>query len=81
MTIDYGQGTTRYGPGVSIWLSGEEVATALAEFVVARQVQIQGPRTITVQGHLCEEGEIYVDPSGSVVVAGFEYSGRGPLPR
>jgi hypothetical protein len=79
MKIDYGSGITEYGPGVSIELSGDEVATAIDAFLVANGVNVQGPRTITVNGELCEDGRIYVDPSGRVITPeGKELCGRGP---
>lgn len=77
MEITYGVGTTEYGPGVSISLSGDEVATAISAYLVAHDVHVVGPRTITVNGKLCESGHIYVDPSGGVVAEGAEISGRG----
>lgn len=64
MKIKKGKGTTEYGKGVEIHLSGDEVATAIDAYLVARGVAVCGPRTITVNGSLCEEGEIYIDPSG-----------------
>ena len=77
MEIKYGEGTTKYGPGVSIDLSGEAVATAISAYLVAHDVHVVGPRTITVNGELCESGHIYVDPSGRVIAEGVEISGRG----
>lgn len=78
MKIGYGAGNTEYGPGVSIELSGDEVATAIDAYLVARGVCVRGPRTVKVNGDLCSTGRIYVDPAGSVVVKGIRYSGRGP---
>ena len=78
MKVKYGEGKTEYGPGVSIELTGEEVARAISAYLVARDVYVSGPRTITVNGELCEAGQIYVDPSGDVVAKGKGYSGRGP---
>lgn len=66
MNIQFGKGTTEYGKGVEINLTGEEVATAIDAYLVARGIHVDGARTITINGELCEEGEIYVDPSGSV---------------
>lgn len=66
MEIGYGKGTTEYGPGVAIELTGDEVATAIAAYLVAHNVHVSGPRTITVNGELCEKGRVYVDPSGFV---------------
>lgn len=78
MQIQYGKGRTQYGPGVSIELSGDEVATAIDAWLVAHQVHVSGPRTITVNGELCNRGQIYVDPSGFVITDGKKMSGRGP---
>lgn len=77
MEVKYGEGTTVYGPGVSIELSGDEVATAIDAYLVAHGLCVRGPRTITVNGNLCETGRVYVDPSGSVVTEGVKISGRG----
>lgn len=66
MRVQYGSGTTVYGPGVSIELDGNEVAIAISAWLVAHGVHVDGPRTITVNGELCEEGQVYVDPSGFV---------------
>lgn len=78
MEVKYGSGSTEYGPGVLISLTGDEVAAAIATYLVAHDVHIRGPRTITVNGELCEEGHIYVDPSGIVITDGYVFSGRGP---
>jgi hypothetical protein len=79
MNIKYGNGQTQYGPGVSIELNGSEVATAIDAWLVANGVNVQGPRTVSVNGQLCSEGRIYVDPSGFVVTPEGEcVSGRGP---
>jgi hypothetical protein len=77
MKIDFGSGKTQYGPGVKIELSGDEVATAIDAYLVAHGVYVSGPRTITVNGELCEEGLVYVDPSGFVIFNGEEWNGRG----
>jgi len=77
MKIEHGKGTTEYGPGVSIHLDGDEVAAAISAWLVAHSVHVGGPRTITVNGGLCERGHIYVDPSGFVVANGEGISGRG----
>lgn len=77
MKIDYGCGKTQYGPGVSIELDGNEIATAIDTYLVAHNVYINGPRTITVNGELCEDGLVYVDPSGFVINKGKKFSGRG----
>jgi len=77
MKISYGKGKTKYGPGVQIDLSGEEVAQAIAAYLVAHDINISGPRTIKVNDQLCEKGYIYVDPSGFVIENGVKFSGRG----
>jgi hypothetical protein len=78
MEIKYGDGTTSFGPGVSIEMTGDEVATAIDAYLVAHGVYVSGPRTVTVNCQLCERGEVYVDPSGFVVAGGEKFSGRGP---
>jgi len=75
--IEIGQGRTEFGPGVEVSLTGDEVAIAIDAFLVAHGVHVSGPRTIRVNGGLCEEGSIYVDPSGFVIADGKKYSGRG----
>lgn len=77
MNVKHGKGTTQYGPGVSIELTGDEVATAIDAYLVAHGVHVDGPRTITVNGELCSEGHVYVDPSGFVITDGEKLSGRG----
>lgn len=77
MNIQFGKGKTEYGTGVEINLSGHEVAIAISAYLVAHGIFVDGPRTITVNGELCKEGEIYVDPSGSVVADGERWAGRG----
>lgn len=78
MNVNFGEGRTSYGPGVSVRLTGEEVATAIDAFLVAHGFFVSGPRTITVNGELCDEGHVYVDPSGFFVTNGTRLSGRGP---
>jgi hypothetical protein len=77
MKVKHGKGKTKYGPGVEIQLSGEEVAIAIDAYLVARRVHINGPRTITVNGELCGHGQVYVDPSGFVIHKGKKIDGRG----
>jgi len=64
MKIKHGKGTTEYGPGVDIKLTGEELAIAVELYLFAHDVHIRGARTITVNGELCKKARIYVDPSG-----------------
>lgn len=77
MKVGYGNGKTEYGPGVLIELTGNEVATAIDAYLKAHNVSVSGPRTITVNGELCEVGRIYVDPSGNVVSKGKGFPGCG----
>ena len=70
MNITKGEGQTIYGPGVSIELTGEELAQAIGLLLYAKEVQIFGPRTIRVNGELCESASVYVDPSGYVIKEG-----------
>jgi hypothetical protein len=77
MDIQFGEGKTMYGPGVQIDLTGSEVATAIDAYLVAHGIYVDGARTIRVNGELCKEGQIYVDPSGRVIANGIGWSGRG----
>jgi len=77
MKIKHGKGKTKYGTGVDIKLSGEEVAMAIYTYLCAHNVHIRGAATIRVNGELIDKGSIYVDPSGYVVAKGKGYSGRG----
>ena len=78
MNVEYGKGKTAFGPGVAINLTGDEVAMAIDTYLTAHSVHVRGSRTIYVNGELCEDGRVYVDPSGYVVANGERYSGRGP---
>jgi len=75
MTIQTGTGPTKYGPGVDINLTGEEVALAIYAYLTAHDVHVCGAATVAVNGELCECGNIYVDPSGRVVAKGVAYEG------
>lgn len=79
MNIARGPGTTKYGPGVDILLSGEEVARAIAAYLVAHGVYVDGARTITVNGDLCERGRVYVDPGAAVIYEGRRWCGDGRI--
>jgi hypothetical protein len=81
MKVKYGTGKTEYGPGVSVELTGDEVAIAIDAYLVAHRIRVKGPRTITVNGELCQAGRVYVDPSGDVINKGKLLSGRGPKKR
>jgi hypothetical protein len=77
MIIEEGNGTTKYGPGVSIKLDGVEVARAILAYLTSQGVDIDGAKTIRVNGELVDHGDVYVDPSGDVYHEGRRYSGRG----
>jgi len=68
MEIKYGTGIATEGPGIDIKLTGDEVAIAIRAWLVARGVVTVGPITIRVNGELCREGNVYVDPAGYVNV-------------
>ncbi len=77
MKIKKGKGTTKYGKGVDIILSGEEVARAIMTYLTAKDVHISGARTIRVNGEPCESGRIYIDPSGFCIdKKGKKWDGR-----
>lgn len=67
MKIKKGKGKTEFGRGIDINLSGDEVARAILTYLTAKGVYISGPFTIHVNGELCEEGNVYIDPSGFVI--------------
>ena len=77
MKVKYSSGKTEYGPGVEIKLTGNEVAIAIDAYLVAHRIHVNGPRTVRVNGELCESGRVYVDPSGFVIADGEKLSGRG----
>jgi len=79
MKIKTGNGTTKYGPGVTIDLDGNEIAIAIEAWLVAHSVHINGSRTITVNGKLCNAGKVYVDPSGFVITPNGEKINGGLL--
>lgn len=79
MDIKFGNGSTKFGPGVSIDMSGDEVALAITAWLVGQGIHISGPRTVRVNGGLCADGHVYVDPSGFVIADGAHFSGRGPV--
>lgn len=77
MKIRKGKSNSKFGKGVTITLKGEEVARAIITYLTAKGVHISGPRTITVNGELCEVGEIYIDPSGFCIdKKGNKWEGR-----
>ncbi len=78
MEIKHGSGSTEFGPGVDIILTGDEVATAIDTYLSAHGIYVRGPRTTTVNGDLAKVGRVYIDPQGYVVSDGIRTSGRGP---
>lgn len=78
MEIAYGNGQTKFGPGIGIQLTGDEVATAIDAWLVAHGLHVSGPRTVTVNGSLCKVGEVFVDPSGKVHNDEQSWNGFGP---
>ncbi len=74
MIIKHGEGSTEHGTGIFIELTGDEVASAIDAWLAAHGACVNGPRTVTVNGKLCEVGKVYVDPSGSV-----KLFGRNPI--
>lgn len=76
MNITAGKGTTKFGPGIDIELTGDEVATAINAYLTAHNVYVFGPRTISVNGELIESANVYIDPSGYTIYHGDKISGR-----
>lgn len=73
MKIEYGKGTTEYGPGVMITLTSVEIAKAIDVWLYSQGVIARGARTIRC-GKI---GTVYVDPSGFLIYDGKKWSGRG----
>jgi hypothetical protein len=78
MEVRYGDSPSKFGPGVIIEMTGNEVARAVDTWLVAHGIHTSGPRTVTINSALCDEGQVYVDPSGFVIADGIKFSGRGP---
>lgn len=66
-------------PGVHVHLSGDEVATAIDAYLVARGLHVVGPRTVLVNGKLCQSGLVWVDSAGCVIRNGEKIKGREPI--
>ena len=75
--IKRGESTIEYGPGIGIYIDGEDVARAIVAYLVAHGIHVSGPCSVKVGGQLCGFGEVYVDPSGFVIFKGQKISGRG----
>lgn len=65
--------------GVYVHLTGDEVATAIDAYLVARGLHVSGPRTVLVNGKLCDTGQVWVDPAGYVIHKGEKIQGRGSI--
>lgn len=76
MKVKKGNGTSEFGKGIIIKLTGSEVATAISAYLVANGLHVNGPRTIKVNGESIDCGSIYIDPSGFVIKNGVKRSGR-----
>jgi hypothetical protein len=79
MEIKFGHGTTQFGPGVLIELTGDEVAQAIDAWLVAHGIRVNGPRSVRVNEEFCSQSEVYVDPSGYVMAGGKRWTGRGVI--
>lgn len=81
MHVQFGQGSTEYGPGVDIVLDENEVASAILAYLVAHEIYVRGPLTVITQQGQPKPGtqvlpiRVYVDPSGCVVAGGKRYNG------
>ena len=76
MDIVKGKGETLYGKGISILLTGDEVAMAIRDWIKNKATHISGPSTVLIESKLCTGAEVYVDPSGYVEdFTGKRYSG------
>jgi len=67
MEIVKGRGVSVCGAGVSIKLTGDELASAIRDYLVAHNVHINGASTVIVNSYKCINAEVYVDPSGFVI--------------
>lgn len=77
--IQPGKGTSQYGTGIDINLTGDQLATAITAYLHAHNIHINGSRTVSVNGQLCKHANVYVDPSGFVIKKGKKYNGRTGL--
>lgn len=79
ISIKFGNKETKDGSGVRIELSGNAIAKAINKWLADQNIYIYGPRTMTVNGDLCDFGHIYVDPPGWIVSNGEKISGEGKI--
>ena len=73
MKIGNGNGTTELGPGVNVCLDGGELSTAIDAYLVSHNIHVSGQRMITINGDLCDNATISVDPPGFVVYDGMKF--------
>lgn len=78
MRVKRGTASDDSHPGVTIDLTGDEVATAIRHWLHGQGVLIFGSSTVRVDGNLCDSGQVYVDPSGNVVYNGKRYEAIDP---
>lgn len=76
MIIKKGDGKSKYGAGIDIKLSGEEIALAIDSYLYSHGIYIEGAATIRVNNDFCKFGSVYVDPSGNIIYKGKRISGR-----
>ncbi len=69
---------TSHGPAAEVHLSGDEVAVAIDAYLVARRFIVRGARTVLVNGDLCTDGLVLVQPSGFVINSDGERFGNKP---
>lgn len=81
MEIKHGNLVLKEGRGVEISLSGDELATAIDAYLVAHGICVRGPRTVRVNGEMCESARVFVDPSGFVNdnTNSVKYNGNGTI--
>lgn len=77
MEIKMGESKSEFGPGVHIDLNGNELATAIDEYLTRKGVVINGARTTMANYEMCKNARVYVDPSAKVIHDGKVYDGRG----
>lgn len=80
MRIETENATTEHGSGVSVHLDGKEVATAIDAWLTAHGIRINGPKTIMVNGQLCEQGHVHADSPSYLEVNGEKISGHENCP-
>jgi len=81
MEISLGNGKTKYGTGVQIDLTGEDLTNAIYQYLEKNDVYVDGAATIRVDGELCRDitAGMYVDPSANVTHLNKRYLGSGKV--